>query len=129
MVNSVNQGYYQITGRAQSHYEIVTILIKCQTRFEILRNSMNKFDGLKQLQTIPGVGKSIAQDLWDLDIRVVEDLKQKNPEQLYQQLCTLRGRHIDRCMLYVLRCAVYYAAHKKYNPELLKWWSWKDQSS
>lgn len=29
---------------------------------------------------------------------------------------------VDRCMLYVFRCAVYY----EHDPELLKWWNWKD---
>jgi hypothetical protein len=32
----------------------------------------------------------------------------------------------DRCLLYVFRCAVYYASTAAPEPELLKWWSWKD---
>jgi nucleotidyltransferase/DNA polymerase involved in DNA repair len=35
------------------------------------------------LQTIPGVGKSIQQDLLDLGIKHVEDLRNKNPQKLY----------------------------------------------
>jgi len=81
---------------------------------------------LKELQQIPGVGTSISQDLWDLGIRSIADLNDKNPEKLYQQLCRLHNTLIDRCMLYVLRCAVYYASEKKHNPALLKWWNWKD---
>jgi hypothetical protein len=42
-------------------------------------------------------------------------------------LCELRGKHIDRCVLYVFRCAVYFAAVKEPVPELLKWWNWKDK--
>ncbi len=34
---------------------------------------------------------------------------------------------LDRCVLYVFRCANYYAAHKRHDPELLKWWNWKDE--
>jgi hypothetical protein len=30
-------------------------------------------------------------------------------------------------MLYVLRCAVYYASTDDPNPERLKWWNWKDK--
>lgn len=37
---------------------------------------------LAQLRTIPGVGKSIAKDLYDLGIRRVSDLKNKNPDDL-----------------------------------------------
>ena len=78
-----------------------------------------------ELQRIPGVGPSIAQDLLDLDVRRVVDLKGADPEELYERLCTLRGGHIDRCVLYVFRCAVYYASNDAHDPDLLKWWNWK----
>ena len=80
---------------------------------------------LKELQIIPGVGKSLSQDLYDLGIRSVAELKTKDPEKLYRQLCKLHNAHIDRCVLYVFRCAVYFASHKKHNKEKLKWWNWK----
>jgi len=85
----------------------------------------SKQDVLKELQKIPGVGKSIAQDLWDLKIRSIQDLKNNNPETLYRQLCMMYNKKIDRCMLYVFKCAVYFASHKKHDPEKLKWWNWK----
>ena len=81
---------------------------------------------LKEFQQIPGVGKSIARDLWNLDLRSIEDLRSQDPEELYSRLCAQQGVQIDRCMLYVLRCAVYYASNEEYEPELLKWWNWKD---
>ena len=80
----------------------------------------------RQLQEIPGVGKSLAQDLADLSYRAAEDLRGQNPEEMYQRLILLRGRHIDRCVLYVFRCAVYFASNTVHEPELLKWWNWKD---
>ena len=83
-------------------------------------------NAIKELQQIPGVGKSIASDLYGLRIRSVKDLKNKNPEKLYEKICKKQGMHVDRCVLYVFRCAVYFASHKKHNPELLKWWKWKD---
>jgi hypothetical protein len=83
---------------------------------------------LKSLRQIPGVGKSIAEDLWNLGLRVVEDLKNQDPEDLYLRLCALQGTQVDRCMLYVFRCAVYYASYEVYDPELLKWWNWKDRT-
>jgi hypothetical protein len=81
---------------------------------------------LKELQKIPGVGPSIAQDLYNLGIRSVADLKNKNPEIMYVQLCRQMGQPVDRCMLYVFRCAVYFASHTRHDMELLKWWNWKD---
>lgn len=78
------------------------------------------------LQQIPGVGKSIEKDLIELGITSPDQLKGHDPEKLYLRLCKLKKAKIDRCMLYVFRCAVYYASNKKHNPELLKWWNWKD---
>lgn len=84
-------------------------------------------DPAKELQTIPGIGKSLSQDLLDIGIRRVSDLKGRDPERLYLRLMKLRGAHIDRCVLYTFRCAVYYASRKKHDPALLKWWNWKDK--
>lgn len=79
-----------------------------------------------ELQTIPGVGPSIALDLRELGIRRVADLVGKDPERMYQELIVRRGMHQDRCLLYVFRCAVYFASTKRPRPEKLKWWNWKD---
>lgn len=81
---------------------------------------------LKQFQIIPGVGKSVAEDLYDMGFRSVAELRNKNPQKLYDDFCKLRGMPIDRCMLYVFRCAVYFASHEQHDPEKLKWWNWKD---
>ena len=78
------------------------------------------------LQEIPGVGPSIAQDLEKLGITSVKDLVGKNPEALYHQLCIEEAQQIDRCSLYVFRCAVYYASNDSHDPERLKWWNWKN---
>jgi len=87
---------------------------------------MNKKKILKELQTIPGIGKSLSQDLYDLGIRSISDLKRKKQEKMYEQLGTLHNTHIDRCVLYVFRCAIYFASEKHHDPQLLKWWNWKD---
>ncbi|MEN6333622.1 MAG: helix-hairpin-helix domain-containing protein [Phycisphaerales bacterium] len=80
-----------------------------------------------ELEQIPGVGKSIAQDLRQIGITSVNQLKGRSPERLYQRLCHFKASPVDRCMLYVFRCAVYYASGTDPDPELLKWWNWKDQ--
>ena len=83
--------------------------------------------GASPLEEIPGVGPSIAVDLHDLGARRVEDLRGKDPEEMYERLCAMRGAHIDRCVLYVFRSSVYYASRARYDPELLKWWNWTDE--
>jgi len=81
------------------------------------------------LQEIPGVGRSLSADLEDLGYSSVAELRDENPEDMYRRLIALRGQHIDRCVLYVFRCAVYYAGKPvgTHDPQLLKWWKWKDR--
>ena len=83
---------------------------------------------MKELTLIPGVGKSIAADLYHIGITQINDLKGYDPEYLYNQSNLYAGSIQDRCLLYVFRCAVYYAntPGKNRDPELLKWWNWKD---
>ena len=88
---------------------------------------MTKRKTKSELEIIPGVGPSIARDLNDLGYMSVSGLRGEDPELMYQRLCKLRGNHIDRCVLYVFRCAVYFADNTTHNSELLKWWNWKDR--
>jgi hypothetical protein len=89
---------------------------------------MTKEDSIKKLIAIPGVGKSIANDLWNLGIREISDLSSQDPECLYELSNKLAGAVQDRCLLYVFRCAVYYAKtpKDKQDGEKLKWWNWKE---
>lgn len=76
---------------------------------------------------IPNVGKNTKQDLINIGIRCIEDLKGKNPEELYIQDCEFKKYKEDKCQLYVFRMAVYYAEHETWEDEKLKWWYWKDK--
>lgn len=80
------------------------------------------------LEKIPGVGPRIGDALRALGIEGVSDLEGRDPVQLYERMCVLRGGHVDRCVLYVFRCAVYYATEPEHDPELLLWWNWKDRT-
>lgn len=82
---------------------------------------------MNPLMKIPGVGKSIAADLNGIGIFAVSELQNQNPEDLYIRLCKKEGVRLDPCVLYTMRCAVYYASTKNPKPELLKWWNWKDK--
>ncbi|HEX2919682.1 MAG TPA: helix-hairpin-helix domain-containing protein [Bacteroidales bacterium] len=89
---------------------------------------MNKYLVIKELKTIPGVGNSIANDLLNIGILKVSDLIDKDPEALYDLSNRFAGKKQDRCLLYVFRCAVYYAETpiEEQDVEKLKWWNWKD---
>ncbi len=92
---------------------------------------ITKGKSLKDLTTIPGVGKSIANDLWNIGIQKVADLKGRDPDVLYDLSNRFEGTRQDRCLLYVFRCAVYFAETpaEEQEREKLKWWNWKDTSS
>jgi len=115
----------------------------------------NRKQALKDLQTIPGVGPNIAEHMWKIGIRSVRELKGRDPEELYRALSQREGgpalargskprastagadprakpgapAAVDRCALYVFRCAVYYASHAKHDPEKLLWWNWQDKKA
>ena len=82
----------------------------------------------KQFQTIPSVGKACSLDLWNIGLRSIADLKGQNPRILYNRLNTITGMTHDICMLYTLRCVVYFATEKDHENEKLKWWYWKDKT-
>jgi hypothetical protein len=90
-----------------------------------------KNPAIKELMKIPGVGKSIAADLLDIGITRIEHLKGKDPQILYDQSSRVAGVVQDRCLLYVFRCAVYFAEteDEMRDPEKLKWWNWKDKKN
>jgi hypothetical protein len=91
---------------------------------------ISKDHSLKELRQIPGVGKSIANDLWNIGIRSISDLKNEDPQLLFELSNKYAGVTQDRCLLYVFRCAVYFAntEKSKHDPEMLKWWNWKDKN-
>jgi pathogenicity locus Cdd1 protein len=84
--------------------------------------------GPDELQSLPGIGPSLARDLRELGVRRVADLKRRDPERMYAQLERLRGSRQDPCVLYAFRCAAYAARTARPKPELLKWWNWKDRA-
>lgn len=86
---------------------------------------MNKNSG--DLKTIPGIGKNMEEHLFNIGIKTIDDLKGKNPEELYLKDCMFKGFRDDRCVLYVFRLAVYYAENEIHDPQKLKWWYWKDK--
>ncbi len=80
------------------------------------------------LQEIPGIGPNLAGHIREVGFTDASELRDQDPELMYERLCEIQGRSLDRCVLYAFRCAVYYASHDAHDPELLKWWNWKDRT-
>jgi hypothetical protein len=83
----------------------------------------------KGLQRIPGIGPRLAVMLVEVGINKVDDLRGCSPERLYEKLNASHGKREDPCVLYAFRCAVYFATEPKPEPQLLKWWNWKDAAA
>jgi len=71
----------------------------------------------------------MARDLESIGVDSIRKLKGADPQRLYDKLCRFKAQPVDRCVLYVFRCAVYYASNQGPDPDLLKWWNWKDRST
>lgn len=97
-----------------------------ESAWEAKRGAAPK-SAIADLSRIPGVGPSIAADLFLLGIQEVGELRGRSPESLYTELCRQVGHRVDRCVLYVFRCAVYFASETQHDPKMLKWWNWKDE--
>jgi len=76
---------------------------------------MTKQEAIKDLIQIPGVGKSLATDLWNIGITSIAGLKGQNPDKLYDLSNVFAGTVQDRCVLYVFKCAVYFADSRQTN--------------
>ena len=79
-------------------------------------------------ESLPGIGPNLAKALVDLGFNDPSDLRGQNPETMFEELCDQRDEKIDRCVLYAFRCAVYCSSTEAPDPELLKWWNWKDRT-
>ena len=91
-----------------------------------IHDNIAKIKSLKELQSIPGIGKACSLDLWNIGIMRIADLAGKNPQSLYEKLNKVSDAMHDICMLYTFRCAVYYATENQHDNEKLNWWYWKN---
>ena len=83
---------------------------------------------MRHLTDIPGVGRRMAPKIRDLGFPSVESLRGADPLDMYERYQASVGAPVDRCVLYVFRCAVYFASETQHDPELLKWWNWKSRA-
>lgn len=81
---------------------------------------------LAELQKIPNVGPAVALDLYSLGYKSLADMKGKKPDDMYLKLEALTGKHVDRCMLYVMRSLVFMAQTGERAPENVAWQLFKD---
>ena len=72
------------------------------------------------LTDIPNVGPAIARDLRRLGIEEPEQLRGRDPFQLYDRLCSLTGRRHDPCVIDVFISVVRFIEGAPARP----WWEY-----
>jgi hypothetical protein len=70
------------------------------------------------LTTIPNVGPAVAGKLQQLGIRVPDDLRGQDPDELFERLAVVDGHPHDPCVLDTFRAAVSYVEGGPARP----WW-------
>jgi len=73
---------------------------------------------LAALTAIPNVGPKIARKLLALGVHGPDDLRGRDPDELFARLCALDGRRHDPCLLDTFAAAVEYADGGPPRP----WW-------
>jgi nucleotidyltransferase/DNA polymerase involved in DNA repair len=73
---------------------------------------------LAALTAIPNIGPRIARKLLALDVRRLDDLRGRDPDELFERLCAMDGRRHDPCLLDTFAAAVEYADGGPSRP----WW-------
>jgi hypothetical protein len=81
----------------------------------------------RSLNDLISVGPAFARDFEMLDVRSVAQLARRNPEKLYEKLCTVTGQTQDLCCLDVFRAAVAQARNPQLPLEQCQWWYWSRQ--
>ena len=81
-------------------------------------------DEARKLSDLVSVGPAAIKDFQLLGIRTVEQLKGKDPERLYHQLCSITDRNHDICVLDVFRAAIAQAEDALLPAEQKNWWYW-----
>lgn len=78
---------------------------------------------VKALTAIPNVGPAIARRLIRLGIETPDDLRGRDPEELYLRLAEVDGAPEDPCVLDTFTAAVAYADGEPARP----WWEFSHE--
>ena len=73
-----------------------------------------------ELTAIPNIGPAVARKLERLDVRSADDLRGRDPHELFERLCALDGQRHDPCLLDTFVAAVDYAGGAPARP----WWEY-----
>jgi hypothetical protein len=78
---------------------------------------------MKNLNDLKNVGKPTLQDLFLLSIYTVEELAEKDPTFLFQELERLTGQRQDPCVWDVFAAII----HEAKTGKPTNWWHWTQE--
>lgn len=81
----------------------------------------------RQLKELISVGPATIDDLKVLGIERVDQLVDKDPTRLHQELCDRTGIQHNICCLDVFRAAIEQARDPELPKEKCNWWYWSKQ--
>ena len=76
------------------------------------------------LHGLRSVGPAALKDFDLLNVTSLDDLAGRDPQELYDALCRLKGQKVDICCLDVMHCAVAQARNPHLPPEQRDWFWW-----
>ena len=78
----------------------------------------------RELKDLVSIGPAMLADFELLGIHSVAQLKKRNPQRMYRDLCRIRKQVIDPCCLDTFVAAVAQAKHPDLPIEQRRWWYW-----
>ena len=80
--------------------------------------------GVESSRLFVGVSQLERERTKEIILRYLD----KAPSKILDVGGATQGIQVDRCVLYICRSSVYFAETENPDPELLKWWNWKDKN-
>jgi nucleotidyltransferase/DNA polymerase involved in DNA repair len=78
----------------------------------------------RQLRDLVSIGPAMLKDFELLGINSVAQLRRRSPQQMYKELCRIKGERLDPCCLDVFVAAVAQAKDPNLPIEQRQWWYW-----
>lgn len=78
----------------------------------------------RKLTDLVSIGPAMLADFRELGITKVSQLRGRDPQKLYDQLCAVTGMHHDICVLDAFRAAIEQANDPNLPEEKRQWFYW-----
>ncbi len=78
----------------------------------------------RQIKDLVSIGPAMLEDFEVLGIDSVAQLRRRNPQRMYRELCRIKKQVIDPCCLDVFVAAVAQAKDPNLPIEQRRWWYW-----